>query len=99
MYLSCGTQPDIAFVVAQLSHHSSNPRVGHLHIAKQVLCYLKSTITLGIEWGNNLEGHKVGEKYGEIGVVGYADSSYAGDIENRKSITKYYFFFDGGIIT
>lgn len=48
MYLSCGTRPDIAFVVGQLSCHNSDPRVGHLRIAKQVLRYLKRTITLGI---------------------------------------------------
>ena len=99
MYLSYGTRPDIAFVVGQLSRHNSNPRIKHLCIAKQVLCYLKSTIILGIEWDNNLAGHKAGEKYGEMGVVGYADSSYAGDIEDSKSIIRYYFFFDGDVIT
>ena len=99
IYLSCGTQPDIAFVVEQLSRHSWNPHVGYLRIAKQVFGYLKGTITLGIEWGNNLEGHRVGEKYGEIGIVGYVDSSYAGNIEDKKSITGYYFFLGRGIIT
>ena len=49
MYLSCGTRPNIAFVVGQLSRHNSDPRVGHLRIAKQVPRYLKGTITLGIE--------------------------------------------------
>ena len=34
MYLSCGTHPDIAFVVGQLSRHNSDPRVEHLRIAK-----------------------------------------------------------------
>ena len=99
MYLSCGTRPDIAFVVGQLSRHNSNPRVGHLRIPKQVLCYLKRTITIGIAWGNDPAGHRVGEKYREIGVVKYADSSYADDIEDRKSITEYYFFLGGGVIT
>ena len=49
MYLSCGTRPNIAFVVGQLSWHNSDPQMGHLRIAKQVLHYLKRTITLGIE--------------------------------------------------
>ena len=85
-------------MVEQLSCHNSNPCVGHLCIAKQVLCYLRGTITLDIQWENDPTGHRVGEKYREIGVVGYADSSYAGDIEDRKSITEYYFFPSGGVI-
>ena len=99
MYLSCETRPDIAFVVEQLSHHNSNSHVGHLCIAKQVFSYLKGTITLGIEWGNDLLGHRAGEKYGEMDVVRYTDSSYAGDIEDKKSITGYCFFLDRGVIT
>ena len=99
MYLSCGTRPDIAFVVGQLSRHNADPRIGHLRIAKQVLRYLKGTITLGIEWGNDPAGHRSGGKYGELGVVGYADSSYAGNLEDRKSIIGYYFFFGRAIVT
>ena len=38
-------------------------------------------------------------KYREMGVMGYADSSYADDIEDKKSITGYCFFFDRDIIT
>ena len=79
MYLSCGTRSNIAFVVGQLSCHNSDPQMRHLHIAKQVLRYLKGTIMLGI--------------------VGYADSSYAGDLEDKKSITGYCFFLAGAIVT
>lgn len=99
MYLSCETRPDIAFVVGQLSRHNSDPRIEHLRIAKQVLRYLKGTITLGIEWENDPAGHRLGGRYGELGMVGYADSSYAGDLEDRKSITGYCFFLGGAIVT
>ena len=56
-------------------------------------------MTLGIEWENDLAGYRAGEKYGEIRVVKYADSSYTSDIEDRKLITGYYFFFGRGVIT
>ena len=98
MYLSCGTRPDIAFVMGQLSRHNLNPHIGYLNITKQVFHYLKDIITLSIEWRNDLAGHKAGEKYEEMGIMGYVDSSYAGDIEDRKSIIRYYFFFGKGII-
>ena len=54
-----------------------------MHIAKQTLRYLKGMSTLEIVWGKNPAGHHNQEdKYGSFGVVGYADSSYAGDIDN-----------------
>ena len=57
MYLACETRPDIAFIVGQLSCQNLDPQIGHLRIAKQVLRYLKGTITLGI-WGNDTAGHR-----------------------------------------
>lgn len=98
MYLSCGTHPDIAFVVGQLSCHNSNPQIRYLCIVKQVLRYLKETITLGIKWKNNFADHRLGRKYRELGVVRYADSSYAGNLEDKKSIIGYCFFFSRVII-
>lgn len=99
MYLSCEIQPDIAFVVGQISRHNSDPYMGHLRVTKQVLRYLKNTITLGIEWGNDPAGHRAEEKYRKMYVVRYANNSYAGDIEDRKLIIGYYFFFGKGIVT
>ena len=99
IYLSCGTRPDIASVVEQLSRHNADSWIGHLRIAKQVLCYLKRMITLGIKWGNNPAGHRLGGKYRELEVVGYADSSYVSDLQDKKSITGYCFFLGRAIVT
>lgn len=46
MYLACGTRPDIAFAVGQLSKHNSDPQRGHLRAAKRVVRYLKGTINV-----------------------------------------------------
>lgn len=56
-------------------------------------------ITLDIKWGKDLTGHQSSKKYKEFGVVGYADSSYAGDLEDRKLISRYYFLLIRAIIT
>ena len=98
MYLACGTRPDIAFIVGQLSCHNSDPQAGHLCIAKQVLKYLKRTITLGIIWENDSAGHWQ-EKYRSMGVVGYANSNYTRNLEDKKSITGYCFFLRRAITT
>ena len=99
IYLCCGTYPNIAFVVGQLRRHNSDPRAEHIRIAKQVLLYLKGTITLDIEWDRDLAGHWSERKYGKFGVVGYADSSYAGNLDDKKLITGYCFFLRESIVT
>ena len=99
MYLSYRTRQDITIVVGQLSRHNSDPRAGHLCIAKYVLRYLKGMITLGIKWGKDLAGYWLGGKYVEFGIMEYIESSYAGDLEDKKSITGYYFFLEGAIVT
>ena len=57
MYLVYETRPDIVFVISQLNRHNSDHQVGHLHITKQVLKYLKRTITLDIKWGYDFTNH------------------------------------------
>lgn len=86
-------------MVGHLSCHNSDLKVEYLHIAKQVLHYLEKTITLDIKWANNPAGHRSGGKYGELGMMEYADSNYTGNLEDRKSITEYCFFFGRAIVT
>ena len=100
IYLACETRPDIAFVVGQLSRHNSDPRIDHICIAKQTLRYLKGTSTLSIVLGINPAKHQDEEsKYESCRAVGYVNSSYVGDIDNQKSITRHCFLFRGVIIT
>ncbi len=44
-------------------------------------------------------GHRSDEWYRKMGMVEYTNNSYAGDPKNKKSITRYCFFFGGAIIT
>ena len=86
--------------MGQLSRHNFDPRIGHMRITKQTFRYLKGTSILGIVWGKDLASYRNQEdKYGSFRVVGYADSSYVGDIDDRKSITEYCFFLGRAIIT
>lgn len=53
---------------------------------------------IGYQVGNNLTDHQLGISYRELEIVEYADSSYAGNLEHKKSITGYCFFFNGTIV-
>lgn len=54
IYLLCGTRRDIIFVVRQLNKRNADPRIGHLTAAKQVICYFKDTMYLGLKYGGTL---------------------------------------------
>jgi hypothetical protein len=50
IYLANCTRPDITYIVRQLARMIARPNENYLSIAKQLLRYLKGTITLGIEY-------------------------------------------------
>ena len=71
---------DIAYVVV-VSRYMENPHVEHWKAAKRILKYIKGTYKLGIEYQHG----------GDPTLVGYTNSDYAGDIDDRKSTSGYIF--------
>lgn len=86
MYLSCRSHPDIGFAVGQLSRHNADPRVGHVRAAKRVVQYPKGTMHLGLTYDQRVIGQifEERESLSPWGFIGYADSNFAGDPEDRK---------------
>ncbi|CAL1358512.1 unnamed protein product [Linum trigynum] len=68
-----------------------SPTKQHMLAAKRVLRYLKGTKGYGIWY----------EKGGKEGgcLLGYTDSDYAGDVDDRKSTSGYVFFLVGGAVS
>lgn len=78
---------DVCFSAGILGSFSSNPRTSHLQAGRRVLQYLNSTPHRGI-------------LYSRGGcLVGYSDSDWAGDIDNRRSTTGYCFTLGSGAIS
>lgn len=98
MYLACGTRPDIAFAVGRLSKHNADPQKSHLRAAKRVVRYLKGTIHLGLIYGQRQDGSSL-ILSAPYGFIGYGNSNFAGDPEDRKSVMGYCFFFNGAVIS
>ncbi|CAL2255656.1 unnamed protein product [Prunus armeniaca] len=88
MYL-IATRPDLMFIVSLISRYMERPTEIHLQAAKRVLRYLKGTLSFGVFY----------KKGGKGELVGYTDSDYAGDQDDRRSTSSYMFMTGSGAIS
>lgn len=82
------TRPDINFPVILLSRYAEEPKWAHWMATKRIMRYLRGSINKKLTYG---------EKTHEI--LGYCDSDYAGDIDDRKSTSGYVFIKNGAAIS
>ena len=85
------SRPDISFAVSQLSQFLTKPTATHMAAARRVLRYLKGTITLSIIYQFHFPSN--------IDIFGFTDASWAGDKNDRKSVTGYLFMIAGGLVS
>jgi hypothetical protein len=76
------TRPDILYGVGLVSRYMETPRESHWLAAKRILRYIKGTLNFGLFY-----------TYGESAdLVGYSDSDWGGDQDERKSTTGHVFY-------
>ncbi|KAJ3676254.1 hypothetical protein LUZ60_003666 [Juncus effusus] len=80
-YLTC-TRPDIAYSVGVVSRFMEEPRYSHWKAIKRILRYIRGTESLGLYYS----------KTNEYKLVGYSDSDWCGDVDDRKSTSGYVFY-------
>ncbi|KAL4014421.1 hypothetical protein IC575_026623 [Cucumis melo] len=88
MYLTA-TRPDIMYAVSSISRFMNSPIKFHLLAAKRILRYIKGTPDLGMLY----------QRRRKLNLVGFSDSDYAGDLNDRKSISGYVFMLGSGVIS
>lgn len=88
MYLTA-TRPDLMFIVSLISRYMERPTEFHLLAAKRALRYVKGTVSFGMFYPNR----------GREELIGYMDSDYAGDQDDRKSTSGYVFLMNSGAIS
>ncbi|KAF2297070.1 hypothetical protein GH714_016331 [Hevea brasiliensis] len=81
--------PNILFAVGLVSHFMEDPVSFHMNVAKRILRYLKGTIDFGLFYSSS----------NEFKFVGFCDSNFAGDVDDRKSTTSFVFFMGDCAIT
>ncbi|XP_057990290.1 secreted RxLR effector protein 161-like [Hevea brasiliensis] len=87
MYLTA-TRPDIMHAMSLISRYMENPEELHLLAAKRIFRYLK-----GVDFGLLC---KKGE---QSDLIGFSNSDYAGDVDDRKSISGYVFMLSSGAVS
>jgi len=89
LYLMLDTYPDIAFAVIKLSQFSANPSKEHFERAKYICHYLAGTKDYTMVFDG-----KTNE-----GLIAHSDSNWAADVNNRCSVTGYFFKLAGSSVS
>jgi hypothetical protein len=87
-YLTC-TRPDILYGVGLVSRYMELPTTTHFKAAKIILRYIKGTIDFGLFYPSS----------NEFKLVGYSDSDWGGDVDDRKSTTGFVFYLGSSAFT
>eukprot|EP00253_Pinus_taeda_P026954 PITA_26954 len=83
------TRPDLSFVVGLVARFLQNPRESHWKAAKRILRYVRGTVQFGIHYSAKATPL----------LVGFTDSDWAGDPDDRKSTAGYVLTLGSGPIT
>ncbi|KAJ8621549.1 hypothetical protein MRB53_030078 [Persea americana] len=88
MYLTA-TRPDLMFIVSLITRYMERPTKSHLIAAKRALRYMKGTVKFRMFYTNG----------GGKELIGYIDSDYAGDQDDKKSTSGYVFLMNSRAIS
>ena len=88
LYASIATRPDIAQAVGAVSKFNSCPTEAHLTAVKRIFRYLKGAINLCIKY----------ERSADNRLVGFSDTDWARDMNDRHSTTGDLFMMSGAAI-
>ena len=88
-YLATMTRPDISFAVSNVGKFSSQPTKEHWIAVKRIIRYLKGTQDYGLLYKRDSTDV----------FVGYSDSDFGGDSDDRRSTSGYIFQIGGAGIS
>ncbi|XP_057806168.1 secreted RxLR effector protein 161-like [Salvia miltiorrhiza] len=92
MYTMVCTRPDIAHVISVCSRYMADPGKDHWEVLKKVLRYLKGSADKALLFERNVE-------YSGDPIVGFTDSDYAANEDNRRSQSGYIFTLFGSAVS
>src|SRR6266851_3628147 len=91
MYPMLATQLDLAYAIAALGRHATNPGPNHQHALKRIFHYLQATTDHQLVLGHSTTSVPT--------LLSYTDSNWASDINDHKSTSSYIFTLGGGAVS
>ena len=85
------TRPDLAYSVGIVSHFLKAPTMEHWTVVENILRYIKGTIKFCLVY--------LREKKDMTDLLGYSDSDFVGDMDDRKSTSGVIYFLEGNIVS
>ncbi len=85
MHIMVMTRPDIAYAIGQVVQYAQKPGKQHWRAVKRILAYLIKTKNFGLHFGNT-----------STSLIGFCDTDYAGDLQTRRSTSRFVFLHLGG---
>ena len=82
------SRPNIVFSVGVCSRFQSNPKVSHLNTVKRIIKYVGGTCDYGLFYS----------KESNMSLANFSDSDWAGNADNRKSITGGCFYAGANLV-
>ncbi|MCP4339239.1 MAG: hypothetical protein GY799_10210, partial [Desulfobulbaceae bacterium] len=89
LYLASATRPDLAFAVSKLAQFNSSPTTDHWGMIRKVFSYLRKTKNLGLLYSPSSPHN----------LIGYSDSDFAGDVNDRRSTSGFVFIRSGAAVS
>jgi hypothetical protein len=84
MYAMLCSRPDLSYAMCLVSRYIANPGKEHWNTVKWNFRYMQGTSNACLQFGRTRKG-----------LVGYADSDFAADLDRRRSLTDYVFTVGG----
>ncbi|KAK4342514.1 hypothetical protein RND71_038330 [Anisodus tanguticus] len=88
LYLTA-SRPYIMFSVCFCARFQACPKMSHLNVVKHIIRYVAGTCELGIWYSKDTNPN----------LIGFSDSDWAGDVDDRKSTSGGCFYLDNNLIS
>ena len=88
LYLTA-SRPDIMYSVCVCARYQANPKITHLKAVKRIIRYVAGTCDLGIWYTKDTNTN----------LVGFSDSDWAGDVDDRKSTSGGCFYLGNNLVS
>jgi hypothetical protein len=80
MYAMVCSCPDLSHAMSVVNRYMANPGKEHWHAVQWILIYLSGSSNAYLYFGKSGDG-----------LFGYVDSHYVGDLDRRRSLSRYVF--------